>query len=82
MLPVVHEDVRSPNFVGCYSEVLDSSKFGFVPPEVVVVPLLRWTQIRDSVTAEVATFITAAAICNAQYIKKTIVMGLIRKDKE
>lgn len=42
-LPVVHEDIRSPNFVGSYSEILDSPKFGFVPPEVVVVPLLRGT---------------------------------------
>lgn len=40
-LPVVHEHVGLPQFVGRDPQVLDSAILGLVPAQIVVVPLLH-----------------------------------------
>jgi len=42
-LPVVHEDVRLPQLVRGYPQVLDAAVLALVPAQVVVVPLLKCT---------------------------------------
>jgi hypothetical protein len=43
VLPVVHEDVRLPQPMRWYAEVLDAAELGRIPPQVHVIPFLKRT---------------------------------------
>jgi hypothetical protein len=70
-LPVVHEDVRLPQLVRGYPQVLDAAVLALVPAQVVVVPLLKCTTRYATQIFEPAIFalLARAARTNEEIMK-------------